>query len=117
MTSIKTYHNNARGKKTKLFGRILYMLTTLEKQEIINTHRTHDKDCGSVEVQVALLTDDIKKLTEHFKVNAHDFHSRVGLTRKVNQRRKLLRYLHKKNLTGYRELIKRLGLRDSISAR
>lgn len=91
------------------------MLTTAEKEAIINDHKLSDKDTGSVEVQVGLLTEDIKKLTEHFKANKKDFHSRVGLTRKVNQRRSLLRYLKNNALTRYRELIKKLGLRDSVA--
>ena len=88
------------------------MLTTLEKQEIMKEYQLKEGDTGSVEVQVALLTADIKKLTEHFKVNKHDFHSRMGLTRKVNQRRNLLKYLRRVNLDGYRALLKRLGLRE-----
>lgn len=88
------------------------MLTNDEKQAIISEYQLHDKDTASVEVQVALLTADIKKLTEHFKVNKHDFHSRMGLTRKVNKRRSLLKYLKNLNLERYRALIKRLGLRS-----
>ncbi len=88
------------------------MLTNDEKQAIISEYQLHDKDTASVEVQVALLTADIKKLTEHFKVNKHDFHSRMGLTRKVNKRRSLLKYLKNLNLEHYRALIKRLGLRS-----
>ena len=90
------------------------MLTAAEKVAIVEAHQRQAKDTGSTEVQIALLTEDIKKLTEHFKVNAHDFHSRVGLTRKVNQRRSLLKYLHRSNLERYRELIKTLGLRDQL---
>ncbi|OGT32016.1 MAG: 30S ribosomal protein S15 [Gammaproteobacteria bacterium RIFCSPHIGHO2_12_FULL_35_23] len=88
------------------------MLTNTEKKEIIKTHQSKAGDTGSVEVQVALLTTDIKKLTEHFKENAHDFHSRTGLTRKVNQRRNLLKYLKGVNIERYRALIKELGLRE-----
>lgn len=90
------------------------MLTAAEKQTIMTANQHKAGDTGSSEVQIALLTEDIKKLTEHFKVNAHDFHSRMGLTRKVNQRRKLLKYLHRTNLESYRALIKKLGLRDQI---
>jgi len=89
------------------------MLTAAEKQEVIKQFQHSGADTGSTEVQVALLTADIKKLTEHFKINKHDFHSRVGLTRKVNQRRRLLRYLKKVDLEKYRGLIKELNLRDS----
>lgn len=88
------------------------MLTNTEKQSVIAEYQLHDKDTASVEVQVALLTADIKKLTEHFKINKHDFHSRMGLTRKVNQRRSLLKYLKNRDLERYRNLIKRLGLRS-----
>jgi small subunit ribosomal protein S15 len=90
------------------------MLTAEEKQVILKEYQLADADTGSVEVQVALLTADIKKLTEHFKGNKHDFHSRTGLTRKVNHRRKLLRYLRTKHLDRYRQILKRLGLRDTI---
>lgn len=90
------------------------MLTAVEKQTIMTAHQHQAGDTGSSEVQIALLTEDIKKLTEHFKANVHDFHSRMGLTRKVNQRRKLLKYLHRTNLESYRTLIKKLGLRDQI---
>lgn len=89
------------------------MLTAEEKQSILGEYRLADTDTGSVEVQVALLTADIKKLTEHFKEHKHDFHSRMGLTRKVNHRRKLLRYLKNKHLDRYRQVLKRLGLRDT----
>ena len=89
------------------------MLTATEKANIIKNHQVKEGDTGSVEVQVALLTDDIKKLTEHFKVNKHDYHSREGLTHKVNQRRKLLSYLKDSDLERYRALIKKLGLRES----
>ncbi|PIQ43589.1 MAG: 30S ribosomal protein S15 [Gammaproteobacteria bacterium CG11_big_fil_rev_8_21_14_0_20_46_22] len=85
------------------------MLTAAEKQAII---AEHGGKTGSIDAQVALLTADIKKLTEHFKANKHDFHSRVGLTRKVNQRRKLLKYLKGKKLEAYRALIQKLGLRE-----
>ena len=90
------------------------MLTAVEKQTIVVAHQRVAQDTGSSEVQIALLTADIKKLTEHFKSNPHDFHSRIGLTRKVNQRRSLLKYLHRTNLTAYRELVKALGLRDQL---
>jgi len=81
----------------------------------MQAHQKSANDTGSTEVQVALLTEDIKKLTEHFKANPHDFHSRMGLTRKVNQRRTLLKYLHRTNLEAYRNLVKALGLRDQLS--
>ncbi len=82
-----------------------------EKNGIIEKFRTHDKDTGSPEVQVALLTDRINHLTEHFKTHAKDFHSRRGLLKLVGQRRRLLDYLKKKDLNRYRGLIKELGIR------
>ena len=92
------------------------MLTTVEKAETIQTWRCADNDTGSTEVQVALLSADIAKLTEHFRTHKHDHHSRTGLHRKVNRRRKLLKYLHGIDRERYRSLIKTLKLRDSISA-
>lgn len=82
-----------------------------EKSEIINKFRLHEKDTGSVEVQIALLTERINHLTEHFKVHVKDHHSRRGLLKLVGKRRRLLDYLKKKDLTKYRELIKSLGIR------
>ena len=82
-----------------------------QKQEIIEKYKTHDKDTGSPEVQIALLSDRINHLTEHFKEHAKDFHSRRGLLKLVGQRRRLLDYLKKKDLTRYRGLIKELGIR------
>ena len=81
------------------------------KQEIINTYKTHEGDTGSPEVQVALLTERINHLTEHFKVHQKDHHSRRGLLKLVGQRRRLLKYLKEKDLERYRTLIKSLGLR------
>lgn len=92
------------------------MLTATEKQEIVNAYQTKAGDTGSTEVQVALLTKDIESLTEHFKKNAHDFHSRLGLTKKVSQRRNLLKYLARHDLNRYRALISKLGLRDIVAA-
>jgi len=86
-------------------------LSAEEKKKIIDEFKLHDKDTGSPEVQVALLTARINYLTEHFKVHKHDFHSRNGLLKLVGQRRKLLNYLRKKNVNRYKELIQRLNLR------
>lgn len=91
------------------------MLTAQEKQDIVKTYQKEANDTGSVEVQVALLTKDIESLTEHFKKNAHDYHSRLGLTKKVSQRRNLLKYLARADLNRYRALISKLGLRDIAS--
>lgn len=88
-------------------------LTATEKTLVIDTHQKAKGDTGSVEVQVALLTEDIKKLTGHFKLFVKDFHSRRGLMKKVSQRRKLLKYIKKVSIDRYRALIKALGLRDS----
>jgi len=87
------------------------MLTVEQKAEIVKDYARAEGDTGSPEVQVALLTFDINKLQEHFKTNKKDHHSRRGLIRKVNQRRKLLDYLKGKDMSRYGDLIKRLGLR------
>ncbi len=79
--------------------------------EIINEYKRDEADTGSPEVQVALLTARINHLTEHFKIHNHDHHSRRGLLRMVNQRRKLLDYQKRKDLSRYQDLIGRLGLR------
>lgn len=81
------------------------------KAAIVAEYAIKEGDTGSCEVQVALLTANIKHLTEHFKEHKHDHHSRRGLLRMVNQRRKLLDYLNGKDSTRYQDLIKRLGLR------
>ena len=81
------------------------------KAKIIEEYRISDTDTGSPEVQIALLTANIKHLTGHFKIHIHDHHSRRGLLRMVNQRRKLLDYLNRKDSLRYQDLIKRLGLR------
>lgn len=86
-------------------------LTAEKKQEIMGSYQRGPNDSGSVEVQVALLTERLTGLTEHFKVHGHDHHSRRGLLRVVNQRRKLLDYLKKKDVRRYRGLLERLGLR------
>ena len=82
-----------------------------QKNEIISKYKTHEKDTGSPEVQVALLTERINHLTEHFQAHKKDFHSRRGLLKLVGQRRRLLAYLKKKDLERYRSLIKSLGIR------
>jgi small subunit ribosomal protein S15 len=81
------------------------------KSQIVKEYQRADGDTGSPEVQVALLTTRINGLTEHFKVNKKDHHSRRGLLKMVSQRRKLLDYLKAKNADSYRTLIDRLGLR------
>lgn len=81
------------------------------KSEIISTYKMHEGDTGSPEVQIALLTERINHLNEHLKVHKKDHHSRRGLLMMVGQRRGLLNYLMKKDITRYRELIAKLGLR------
>ncbi|MCW5891887.1 MAG: 30S ribosomal protein S15 [bacterium] len=80
-------------------------------QELVTTHRRHDTDTGSPEVQVALLTQRITYLTEHFKVHRKDHHSRRGLLKLVGQRRRLLDYLKRRDFGRYKGLIERLGIR------
>ena len=86
-------------------------LTKARKEEIRKAYARDEKDTGSVEVQVALLTEEIKELTEHLKVHIHDFHSKRGLLMKVGKRRSLLNYLKRTDVVRYRELISKLGLR------
>jgi small subunit ribosomal protein S15 len=81
------------------------------KSEIISQYKKHDTDTGSPEVQIALLTERIRHLTEHFKVHKKDHHSRRGLLKLVGQRKRLQNYLQNKDLEKYRNLIKSLGLR------
>ena len=87
------------------------MLNNERKTEVISSFRTHESDTGSPEVQVALLSERINYLTEHFKTHEKDHHSRRGLLNLVQQRRKLLEYLKRKDIGRYAELIKRLGIR------
>jgi small subunit ribosomal protein S15 len=86
-------------------------LTKDRKSTIIDGYRTHTKDTGSPEVQIAILSERISYLTEHFKTHAKDHHSRRGLMMLVGQRRRLLDYLKQKDLKRYRGLIEKLGLR------
>ena len=86
-------------------------LNAEKKAQIVKEYRTSDGDTGSPEVQVALLTANIEQLQGHFQAHKHDHHSRRGLIRMVNQRRKLLDYLKRKDAARYSDLIKRLGLR------
>lgn len=86
-------------------------ITTEQKSQIISDHKRGDKDTGSPEVQVAILSARINDLSGHFKEHNHDHHSRQGLLKMVNKRRKLLDYLKRKDVNRYRELIANLGLR------
>ncbi|ACM21046.1 ribosomal protein S15 [Geotalea daltonii FRC-32] len=87
------------------------MLATDKKQEIIGAYKLHDSDTGSPEVQIAILTERITYLTEHFKTHKKDHHSRRGLLKIVGQRRGLLDYLKKKDVERYRSIIEKLGIR------
>lgn len=82
-----------------------------QKNDIIEKYRLHESDTGSPEVQIALLSERIAYLTDHFKVHQHDFHSRRGLLKLVGQRRRLLEYLKKKEFKRYKDVIGSLGLR------
>ena len=86
-------------------------LTKEVKDEIVKKYARGEKDTGSAEVQIAILTKEIAALTEHLKEHTHDYHSRRGLYKKVGQRKSLLNYLYKTDVSRYRELIKSLGLR------
>jgi small subunit ribosomal protein S15 len=82
-----------------------------QKNDIIEKYRLHDSDTGSPEVQIALISERITYLTDHFKVHKHDFHSRRGLLKLVGQRRRLLDYLKTKEFKRYKDVIGSLGLR------
>jgi small subunit ribosomal protein S15 len=86
-------------------------LQVVQKQQVVKQYQRSGKDTGSPEVQIALLTERINSLTEHFKTHVKDFHSRRGLLKLVSQRRKLLDYLKRKDADTYRGLIERLSLR------
>lgn len=86
-------------------------LTSEEKAKIVKEFGRNAKDTGSIEVQIAILTREINDLTEHLKVHIHDYHSKRGLLMKVGQRKSKLNYLMKNDITKYREVVKKLGLR------
>lgn len=86
-------------------------LTKEVKQSIIKEFAKNEKDCGSAEVQIAILTREINELTEHMKEHKHDYHSNRGLLMKVGRRKKLLQYLKDNDVKSYREVIKKLNLR------
>jgi len=88
---------------------------TERKKELIGDYRVHDTDTGSPEVQIAILTTRIVELRSHFTEHKHDHHSRRGLLKMVGRRRRLLSYLAKKDINRYREIIKRLNIRDIIA--
>ncbi len=82
-----------------------------KKAELVKKFGKNDNDTGSIEVQIAILTEEINSLTEHFKEHKHDHHSKRGLLKKVGQRKSLLNYLIKHDVTRYRKIVKDLGLR------
>ena len=87
------------------------MLTAEQKAQIVKTYGKNEKDTGSTAVQVAILTEEINQLNDHFQTHIHDFHSKRGLMCKIGHRRALLDYLKKKDLHAYEDLIAKLGLR------
>jgi len=87
------------------------MLKKREREQVIATYRIHERDTGSPEVQIALLTERIRRLTEHLRVHRKDHHSRRGLMMMVGRRRRLLRYLEREDPQRYRKIIAELGLR------
>ena len=87
------------------------MPAALEKSSVIDAHRTHESDTGSPEVQVALMTERVRYLTDHLKTHPKDHHTRLGLLKLVGRRRRLLDYLARRDITRYRSLVEKLGLR------
>ncbi|MBI5254203.1 30S ribosomal protein S15 [Candidatus Falkowbacteria bacterium] len=87
------------------------MLNAKKKQQIINKFKIHDTDTGSPEVQIAILSDEIKELTKHLQAHKHDFSSRRGLLKKLGERRRLLRYLEAESVERFNKLTKTLGLK------
>ncbi len=85
--------------------------TKERKAQIVSEHRLHEKDTGSPEVQIALLTERVNHLTEHMKAHKKDFHTRLGLLKLVGQRRRLLDYLKRTDIESYRQILTQLGLR------
>ncbi len=86
-------------------------LDTAEKQKLIETHQVHATDTGSVEVQVAMLSERISKLSDHLQGNIHDYASRQGLLKMIGKRKRLLSYINNKNPKNYQDLIKKIGIR------
>ena len=86
-------------------------LNTTEKQQLINSHQVHATDTGSAEVQVAMLSERISKLSSHLQTNKHDFSSRQGLLKMIGQRKRLLNYVRGKSEQRYNDLIAKLGIR------
>ncbi|MGC8868590.1 MAG: 30S ribosomal protein S15 [Sulfurihydrogenibium sp.] len=92
-------------------------ITAEKKKELIKKFALHENDTGSPEVQIAILTERIKNLTEHIKANKKDLHSRRGLIGMVNKRKKLLNYLKKTDEERYKKIVKELGIRESAESK
>ena len=90
---------------------MIMSLDTAEKQELIKSHQVHNTDTGSVEIQVAMLSKRISKLSDHLQGNIHDFASRQGLLKMIGKRKRLLSYLKEKNNQKYQDLVKKIGIR------
>ena len=86
-------------------------LDTAEKQKLIKTHQIHATDTGSVEIQIAMLSERISKLSDHLQGNIHDFSSRQGLLKMIGKRKRLLSYMKEKNVQKYQDLVKKIGIR------
>ena len=86
-------------------------LDTTEKQKLIKSHQIHSTDTGSAEVQVAMLSKSISKLSDHLQGNIHDFSSRQGLLKMIGKRKRLLSYIKDKNVQKYQDLVKKIGIR------
>ena len=86
-------------------------LDTAEKQKLIESHQVHSTDTGSVEIQVAMLSERISKLSDHLQKNNHDYASRQGLLKMIGKRKRMLSYIKNKNIKNYSDLVKKLGIR------
>ena len=86
-------------------------LDTAEKQKLIQSHQVHATDTGSVEVQVAMLSERISKISDHLQGNIHDYASRQGLLKMIGKRKRLLSYIKEKNVKNYQDLVKKIGIR------
>ena len=86
-------------------------LDTAQKQKLIKSHQVHATDTGSVEVQVAMLTERISKLSDHLQGNIHDYSSRQGLLKMIGKRKRLLSYVKERDLQNYKDLVKKIGIR------
>ena len=86
-------------------------LDTAEKQKLIKSHQIHSTDTGSVEIQIAMLSERISKLSDHLQGNIHDFSSRQGLLKMIGKRKRLLSYIKEKNVQKYQDLVKKIGIR------